>query len=333
MCFYVDLAHSGLGGGGGEEPGTLFLQDAFSPRRVSRRGLQCAQGHALLRCWFPALDRAAVELVLVVRRRVLTSRLWRPCSPIRPALRTPASNLHNLDMGGRSCRWARVTWPITDSLLCFFLRQWLARAQRGFQTKSHRFHPSPPDRSPSLDRLSTLDSDRASSLQTPRSSRRERCCRTWCWGSSGLQAPNRCFQAQINLRPQLRALWRPSLLPRDSHLDQKFQQTWVRCGSPYHQTEPCLWNPNVPQMWTSSHFCGSSVDLLFQTKGNEMVSLSHSPWSTWWVPFPSSGVIFSVCLQTFWWEYFHKPGQQAWNTRKRYINLYSWDDDFKLSSL
>lgn len=57
------------------EPGTLFLQDAFSPRRVSRRGLQSAQGHALLRCWFPALDRAAVELVLVVRRRVLTSRL------------------------------------------------------------------------------------------------------------------------------------------------------------------------------------------------------------------------------------------------------------------
>lgn len=295
MCFYVDLAHFGLGGGGREEPGTLFSQDAFSPRRVSCRGLQCAQGHALLRCWFPALNRAAVELVLVVRRRALTSKLWRPCSPVRPALRTPASNLHNPDMGGRACWWARVTRPITDSLLCFFLLRWLARAQWGFQTKSQWFHPSPPDRCPSLDRLSILDSDRASSLQTPaRSSRRERCCRIWCWGSSGLQAPNRRFQAPNNLRPQLRALWRPSLLPLDSLLDQRFQQTWARCGGPCPQKEPCLWNPNVPQTWTSSHICGSSVDLLFQTKGNEMVSLSHSPWSTSWVPFPSSWVIFSV---------------------------------------
>lgn len=99
---------------------------------------------------------------------------------------------------------------------------------------------------------------------------------------------------------------------------------WPRWGDPCPQTEPCLWNPDVPQMWTSSHFYGSSVDLLFHTKGSKMVSLSM------YGTLPMLLCIFSVSHLKF--DGIHKSGQQARYTRKRYINLYHWDDDFELQN-
>lgn len=155
-------------------------QDAFSPRRASRRGLHlfvCA-GACLAALLVSCFKPSCCWNCVCCQEESLMSRLWRPCSTVRSALWIPASNLRNLHLGGWSCQWKKATWPITDSLLWFFPLQRLARAQWGFRRIRKQFHPSRPDRFPSLDHLWILGSDRASSLQMPaRSSRWERGCR------------------------------------------------------------------------------------------------------------------------------------------------------------
>lgn len=206
------------------------------------------------------------------------SRLWGPGSTTRPAPRTPAAetavprNHLDLDLGDLSCQWQRTIWPIIDCPLRFLL-WWLPQAWWGSPGQNQWRPPHLPDPISYLERLPILESEHPSSQQTPpRSSRQGRCCRTWCWGNRGLQAPNQSW-LQLQLRP-LHQLPNPPLYRFDSSPDRRVQGMWPRCGGPCPLKDRYLWNPNGLPMSTWSHSWGQIEDLPFLPRESMMVSLS-----------------------------------------------------------
>lgn len=113
----------------------------------------------------------------------------------------------------------------------------------------------------------------------PRSSRRARCYKPWCWGTRGLQASSHPWaqhQPQSQACPQrylsyLHQLRPPILYRSVSNPDRGAEGRWPHWWSPCPQRDPCPWNQNVPPTSTWSLLWGLVDDRPCRHRGKVMV--------------------------------------------------------------